>query len=197
MPPHHVVLRADAQPGTPALVLRPWRTSDAGALVEVFRDPVLRRWTSHRVSDEADGVRWVESQQEGWASGRRFCFAVLEERPGPDDAGRLVGQVVLKEAAPGRPGAEVGYWTAAHARGRGVAPRALRALTAWASDTFAPTGLTRLELLHQVDNAASCRVAEKTGYVLDGTLPAAPPAFPLDGHRHVHIVTDPSQGVIR
>lgn len=38
--------------------------------------------------------------------------------------------------------------------------------------------------MHQVDNPASCRVAEKAGYRLDRVLPAVPP-FPLDGHLHV------------
>ena len=63
--------------------------------------------------------------------------------------------------------------------------RALTALADWAFATFAHEGLTRLELLHQVDNTASCRVAEKSGFALSGLLPAAPPAFPLDGHRHI------------
>ncbi|WP_416982637.1 GNAT family N-acetyltransferase [Streptomyces sp. T028] len=192
MPPAPVSLRAAAHPDAPALTLRPWRPTDAPALAEALRDPVLRRWTSHRVSDETDGARWIESQQRAWASGRRFCFAVVEESSG-GRGDRLVGQVVLKDVTPGTPTAEVGYWTAAQARGRGVASRALLTLTDWASVTFAPTGLSRLALLHQVDNTASCRVAEKTGYALDGTLPAAPPAFPLDGHRHVRTVTAPPQ----
>ncbi|MEU1183552.1 GNAT family N-acetyltransferase [Streptomyces sp. NPDC005820] len=202
MPPTPVALRATAHPDAPALALRPWRPADVPALLDALRDPVLRRWTGHRVDDEAEGARWIESQREGWASGRRFCFAVVEERPveerpAGETGDRLVGQVVLKTAGPGAPTAEVGYWTAAGARGRGVAPRALLTLTEWACATFAPTGLGRLELLHQVDNEASCRVAEKTGYVLDGVLPAAPPGFPLDGHRHVRIVTEPSRVVTR
>lgn len=54
-----------------------------------------------------------------------------------------MGDVVLNDATSGKPAAEVGYWTAAHARGRGVAPRALNALTNWAFDTFAADGLER------------------------------------------------------
>jgi RimJ/RimL family protein N-acetyltransferase len=130
----------------------------------------------------------VQDQQRGWAAGEWFGFAVLEVRPGAD-RGQLVGNVILKEVVSGKGAAEVGYWTAAHARGRGVAPRALDALTGWAFDTFGPGGLGRLELLHQVDNLASCRVAEKSRYAFDSVLPAAPPAFPRDGHLHVRRAT--------
>ena len=179
-----VVLHADATPSAAALLLRPWCAKDVAALVEVFRDPVLRQWTSSVVENEADAARWVRGQERGWSAGERFGFAVLETRSGPAD-GQLVGHVVLKEAVAGRPSAEVGYWTAAHARGRGVAPRALEALSGWAFDALGADGLERLELLHQVDNPASCRVAHKSGYNLDGVLPAAPPSFPREGHLHI------------
>jgi RimJ/RimL family protein N-acetyltransferase len=178
-----VLLRSAATPSAPAIVLRPWRTDDVPALVEAYRDPALRRWTTGTVDDEAGAARWVGVQERGWAAGDRFGFAVLETWPGAEH--RPAGHVVLKDVAPGKPSAEVGYWTVAHARGRGVASRALEALTGWAFDLLGPGGLRRLELLHQVDNPASCRVAGKSGYALDRILPAAPPGFPLDGHRHV------------
>ncbi|MFB6843195.1 GNAT family N-acetyltransferase [Streptomyces sp. NPDC056361] len=184
-----VTLRAAATPALPALVLRPWSARDIPSLIEACRDPLLRHWTSHRVDDEADGARWLETQQAGWATGERFAFAVLEEGPGAEE-GALVGNTVLKGVAPGRPAAEVGYWTAAHARGKGVATRALEVLTQWAFGTFGPGGLERLDLLHQVDNPASCRVASKSGYAFDRVLAATPPAFPRDGHLHVRRAGD-------
>lgn len=178
-----VTLRACATASAPALLLRPWTPGDVAALVEAYRDPVLRRWTRLPVENDRDAVRWLTVQRRGWATGKRLSFAVLEPRPG--GAGdRLVANVVLKRTDPIRPSAEVGYWTAARARGRGVAPRALEALTGWAFETFAADGLDRLELLHQVDNPASCRVAEKSRYAFDRVLPARPP-FPADGHLHV------------
>ncbi|MFE2972747.1 GNAT family N-acetyltransferase [Streptomyces sp. NPDC059340] len=173
-----------ATPASPALVLRPWCMEDVAALVEACRDPGLRRWTSHVVDSDADGARWVRAQQRSWTAEDRFSFAVLEAQSGPV-RGQLLGNVVLKEVASGKPAAEVGYWTAAHARGRGVAPRALDALTSWAFGTFAADGLKRLELLHQEDNLASCRVAQKSRYAFDSVLPAAPPSFPRDGHLHI------------
>ncbi|MFD8642619.1 GNAT family N-acetyltransferase [Streptomyces zaomyceticus] len=179
-----VVLQVAATPASPALVLRPWRMEDVAALVEMSRDPELRQLASPVVDNDAEGARWVQTQQRGWAAGDRFGFAVLEEQRGSVRE-QLVGNVVLKEVASGKPAAEVGYWTAAHARGRGVAPRALEALTNWAFDTFEADGLERLELLHQVDNLASCRVAQKSGYDFDSILPAAPPAFPRHGHLHI------------
>ena len=179
-----LLLRAPAASSAPALVLHPWCAPDAPALVEAYRDPALRRWTRSSVDDDAGAALWVRAQQRGWAEGDRFAFAVLETQT-EQATGRLVGHVVVKEVARGTTSAEVGYWTAAHARGRGVASRALAVVTRWAFDTPVPGGLERLELLHQVDNTASCRVAHRCGYELTGVLPAAPPAFALDGHLHV------------
>ncbi|MFD7961866.1 GNAT family N-acetyltransferase [Streptomyces zaomyceticus] len=178
-----VLLTAPATPTAPALLVRPWHVDDVAELVEVYRDPDLRRRVRVPMEHEADGLAWVEAQQKGWATGARFCLAVVEDSFGSEPQ-RLAGSVVLKEVASGKPGAEVGYWTAAASRGRGVAPRALEALTGWAFDAFEADGLERIELLHQVDNPASCRVAEKCGYAFDRLLPAMPPEFPLDGHLH-------------
>lgn len=156
---------------------------DADALVEAYADPLLRRWTRMPVTSPADAHRWLAAQHDGWTTGERFSFAVL------DDAGNLLGNVALKRPDPTGERAEVGYWTAAVARGRGVAPAAVRALTSWAFDRFAAEGLHRLELLHQVDNVASCRVAQKAGFRWEATLPPHPP-FPREGHLHVRHVAD-------
>ncbi|MEU0075299.1 GNAT family N-acetyltransferase [Streptomyces sp. NPDC006332] len=180
-----VRLEAPATSTAPPLALRPWHPADATGLAAVFRDDeALRRWAPGGPHDEASALDWVSRQRRLGESGERLSFAVVEPR---DRAigGRLVGHVVVKRGARDSGSAEVGYWTAAHARGRGVAPRALRTLTDWVFASFPDSEVTRLELLHQVDNTASCRVADKCGYVFEALLPAAPPAFPLDGHRHV------------
>ncbi|MFK4070551.1 GNAT family N-acetyltransferase [Streptomyces sp. NPDC029674] len=180
-----VILQTAERSPTPALLLRPWSMDDTPALVEVFRDPTMRRWipAATAVETEGDAQQWVRYEQDGWATGERFGFAVLEARP-DSSHGQLLGGVLLKEAAAGKESAEVGYWTSAPARGKGVASRALETLTDWAFNTMGADGLKHLELLHQVDNVASCRVAEKTGFNFDRVLTAAPPAFPLEGHVH-------------
>jgi hypothetical protein len=73
---------------------------DVAALVEVSRDPVLRQWTSSVVDNDADGARWVQAQQQGWAAGDRFGFAVLEIQPG--SVREQVDHVAAFVAAPAR-----------------------------------------------------------------------------------------------
>ncbi|MEU6921835.1 MULTISPECIES: GNAT family N-acetyltransferase [unclassified Streptomyces] len=177
----------DDDPGTftlsaGPLLLRPWLAEDAPALIEAHRDPTMRAMLLTRITDEAEAEQWLREQRRGRKSGSRFGFAVVDR----DHGGALVGNVALKYPGPGSGSAEVGYWTAAPARGRGIAPLALGALGDWAFGAFAGDGLTRLELMHQVDNKASCRVAEKSGYGFAEVLPARPP-WPRDGHRHVRL----------
>lgn len=162
-----------------ALVLRPWLPGDLMVLLAAHRDPAIRAGSRTPVADEEAAVRWLRAQDEGRASGLRHSFAVVDTALGDEP----IGNVALVHPARGSDSAEVGYWTAAHARGRGVAPQALEALTGWAFAAFAGDGLVRLDLLHQVDNEASCRVAVKAGYDFAAVLPAHPP-WPLDGHRH-------------
>ena len=61
-----------------------------------------------------------------------------------------------------------GYWTTPGSRGHGVASEALAALTDRTSEVLDTDGLQYIELLRQVGNRSSCRVAEKYGYGLTG-----------------------------
>ncbi|WP_431684089.1 GNAT family N-acetyltransferase [Kitasatospora sp. KL5] len=68
------------------------------------------------------------------------------------------------------------------ARGRGAAVEATRRLSRWALEDL---GLHRLTLCHSVANPASCRVAEKAGYVLEGTVRSA--LLHADGWHDQHL----------
>ncbi|MFE9533470.1 GNAT family N-acetyltransferase [Streptomyces sp. NPDC006691] len=213
-------LRVAATGASGALVLRPWRTSDAQTVIEAYGDPEISRWTTKPIAGRADALRWLDIQRRGTESGTRLSFAVCaahERNPqhaerlerlqqaeraysaDPADArdsaaradqvqpqgGTILGNISLRwSEASGPEAAEVGYWVMAHARGQGVAPRAVEALSTWALENFAGDGLRRIKLIHQVDNLASCRVAAKTGYHFERILPAEPP-YPRDGHLHV------------
>ena len=157
------------------LTLRPWMEQDAPALIAAAGDPLLQRFTTIRVAGTEEALRWLAVQDDSRRAGVRYSFAVLGA------AGDLVGSVVLRDPA-GE--AEVGYWTVAAARGRGVASRALGSLTRWAFVTF--PAITRVRLLHQVDNPGSCRVAVKSGYAYERTLPPFGP-YPQEGHLHLRV----------
>lgn len=187
----NITLRVDATPSAPALLLRPWGEADLGPLIEAFRDPALRRGASGPMESAEDVRAWLELQGRGWITGERLAFAVRAEYPGPG-GGRLAGSVVIKRDVSGQGATEAGYWTAAHARGCGVATRALETVTRWTFETFAADGLESINLLHQVDNPASCRVAEKARYEFCQVLPAQPPTFPRPGHLHVRQAGSPA-----
>lgn len=172
-----------------ALRLRPWRLDDLSALLTAHRDPMLRRWLATSLADETAARQWLHAQAAGWASATRFSFAVVAD----EDDGPPVGHVVVKAGTAGV--AEVGYWTAPAVRGQGIAARALDTASRWALGTQNLVRLTRLDLLHAKNNRASCRVAEKCGFLLHDLPPAAPPAFPNSGHRHV-LTTSKDQVVV-
>jgi RimJ/RimL family protein N-acetyltransferase len=189
-------LVVNATATTPGLLLRLWAEQDVPALVEAHRDRLMRRWLLHPITSAEQARRVIEARTADARGGTGFSFAILETAA-DGEAKRVVGGVSLRLRAAGAAGAgasraqaataEVGYWVAAPARGRGVAPRALDAACEWAFSTIDNPPLRRLELIHAVGNRASCRVAEKAGFTLSAVLPPLPPQFPADGHLHVRV----------
>jgi RimJ/RimL family protein N-acetyltransferase len=189
------------------LLLRPWRAADMRAvLTEMDREyperglhahpdtyrPERRGWTGP--ADEQEAGEWLAGQDRGWRDGNWLSFAVLEHEQ-PAGAYRLAGHVGLKALMPDHrvsrgESAEVSYWTAVAARGRGIASAALQTVTGWAFDSFATDGLRQVRLVHDLDNHASCRVAEKSGYAFQEISPAKPPPWFSAAHVHTRCVSD-------
>jgi RimJ/RimL family protein N-acetyltransferase len=146
------------------VALRPWRRSDADALVAICQDPEIPRWTVvPSPYSEADAHGFLVAQSERRTAGEAAPFAVVEA----DDRGAVLGsvEVTLQDWRNGR--GEVGYWVASWARGRGVARRSVVLVSRWA---FAELGLQRLELLVEPENEASQHVADAVGYTREGLL---------------------------
>ncbi|ANP54034.1 RimJ/RimL family protein N-acetyltransferase [Streptomyces griseochromogenes] len=174
------VLARTPQPTLPTgdgLVLRPWRASDAPAVHAAFQDPVLHQWHIKSCDSEDEAAAWIEEWRSSWEGEDNAQWAVVEE-----DTDELLGRVALRQIMLGDGVAEVAYWTVAQARGRGVAARSTTTLTRWA---FEEIGLHRLELLHATANEASCRVAAKTGFALEGTKRSA--CLHADGWHDMHL----------
>jgi RimJ/RimL family protein N-acetyltransferase len=159
------------------LLLRPWRAEDAPAVHAAFQDPVLHQWHVRSCDSVAEAADWIAEWQRCWERERDAQWAVVAP-----DTGRLLGRVALRQILLADGVAEIAYWTVARARGRGVAARATTALTRWA---FEEIGFHRLELLHATGNQASCRVAGKTGFALEGTKRSA--LLHPDGWHDMHL----------
>ncbi|PXX61595.1 RimJ/RimL family protein N-acetyltransferase [Nocardia tenerifensis] len=158
------------------LLLRPWTTGDAPAVFEAFSDPSIQRWHVRSASSIAEVEGWLEAWAGAWSTAAAANWAVTDVT-----TGRLVGRASLKGLALADGQAEVAYWTMPAARGRAVTPRAIAAVTTWAFGV----GFHRLQLTHSVANKASCRVAAKLGYALEGTLRSA--GLHVDGWHDMHL----------
>ncbi|MDX3458560.1 GNAT family N-acetyltransferase [Streptomyces sp. ME02-8801-2C] len=174
-----MTLTVECTPTASALTLRPRQDSDIAIVVAAHCDEAMRRWLMRPINDEDEARAWLADQNTGWADGTHLSWAVEED-------GAVVGYFVIKAANPPETLATgVGYWTVAEARGKGIASRCVEAATKWlfGGQDFMPAD--EIELLHAVGNEGSCRIAQKCGYVLDSVLPALPPEFPDEGHRHL------------
>jgi RimJ/RimL family protein N-acetyltransferase len=143
------------------LRLRPYRADDLETLVASIDEETVR-WLSH--------VPWPYAEDAGrgflaFAAGSWLAhqahFAIASA-----DTDVLVGGLNIDIDLPHAIG-EVGYRVNPGARGRGVATVALGLAVEWA---FGALRLSRLDLGADTRNAASLRVAAKSGFRREGTL---------------------------
>lgn len=160
LPKGHLRDREQPRLATGDVVLRPWSEHDGAFVVTAFADPAIQFWHGRTVDDLDEGRAFARACAQGWADDTDARF-VLEHD------GRPVGQVALRDVDLPTGWAELSYWVLPEARGAGIAVTAVRALATWAFDDL---GMHRLEILHAVGNLPSCRVAEKAGFTLEGTL---------------------------
>jgi RimJ/RimL family protein N-acetyltransferase len=167
--------------------LRPPRESEAADLLALAADPGVRLYTPR-----LNGVATEEDAREQlrlWAAwDDRIVFSILEST-----TERYAGHVMLFRFDEENRSAEIGYRIAPWTRGRGAASTAVRCVTGWA---FATLDLARITLIHSVGNDASCRVAEKNGYLLEGVQRSESrggDGLLHDTHLHARLATDPDR----
>ena len=146
---------------TGRLILRRPVPTDAEAMFARWaQDPEVTRylvWRPHTSLDDSRAhiARCVQS----WENGREFVW-LLEEK----GSGRLAGSIATR---PDQHGVNVGYLVARDCWGRGFMPEALRAVTEW---WLSQPGVFRVWATCDIENPASARVLEKSGFTLEGTL---------------------------
>jgi len=145
------------------IVLRPKRSEDIPALVAACQDLQIPRFT--RVPDdygEAEARAWLQESERQRRQGNGMDLLAWDA-----ETDALVGSVGLNAVDWADLRANIGYWSAADARGGGVATRATRMLARW---TLNSLGMQRVQIYADVVNLASQRVAERAGFTKEGIL---------------------------
>jgi RimJ/RimL family protein N-acetyltransferase len=143
--------------------LREPAARDLDAVVAACQDPMVQRYTRVPTPyEEADGRAFI-----GGSAGRRVLGQSLELVIAARGDDRLLGMIGIIADRHDALRAEIGYWVAPDARGRGIATRALGLLAPWCVTSG---GFARLDLQAATSNEASLRVAERCGFVREGVM---------------------------
>ena len=154
--------------------LRDWQDDDAEWYVRQVRDPEILRFTTERASlTAAEFLRALEGLRH---NDNALGFVAVDAESGA----RLANVAAVRQGAV----AEVSYWVAVEARGRGVASHALKLLCERTAESWP---VTEIRLWTYSGNTASGRVAEKAGFTRMPT-----PATKADSGRSV--ATKPDSG---
>ncbi len=125
------------------------------------RDPLVPRFTGVPENQTEEQLRaFIDSH----AGGEALSLVIADS-----ESDEFLGAVGLMRFDWPKRRAEIGYWLAPAARGRGIATHAVRLLSRWA---LGDLGLMRLDLHTDTDNLASQRVAERCGFTREGLLHA-------------------------
>ncbi len=147
---------------------RPLTLEDAPRVAELLsaNREFLAPWEPVRAEDyyTVEGQRAVtRALLEQHAQGRALPHVIV------DPAGAVVGRITLNDIVRGPfLNAHLGYWLDQEHTGRGLATGAVRAISRLA---FEELGLHRIQAGTLVDNLASQRVLERTGFVRFGLAP--------------------------
>ena len=143
--------------------LRAYRESDLPAFFAMHADPVAMRYGSHPPWTHVEQAREkFDSSLHDNAPDRQVCWAIADRHHD-----RMLGRVALFHVNAAQRLADVGYMLQRDSWGRGLA----REATALALDhAFDGLGLRRVEADIDPRNLASCRLAERLGFVREGLL---------------------------
>jgi RimJ/RimL family protein N-acetyltransferase len=146
------------------VTLRPWgEPGDVEAITAACNDRAIAEFLDQIPSPytEKDARAYIELCQAGWRRGTMTNFAIVE-------GGIPVGSLGVRWLDGLDEGtAEVGYWMAPGARGRGACTRAVRLVSRWVLEDG---GASRLQLRAAEENVASNKVAQKAGFKREGVL---------------------------
>jgi RimJ/RimL family protein N-acetyltransferase len=146
------------------ITLRPRTLADVDAQM-AGQDELYERWLEWDPPSRENVTAMIVASSEAWSTGlRRYDFGVVDA-----STGQLIGNALANHIDPLLDDGEVNvaYGVFPAWRGRGTAGRVVELLCEWLAES---NDVTRAVLKIDVDNVASRIVAERLGFVLDGTI---------------------------
>jgi ribosomal-protein-serine acetyltransferase len=157
-------LQAIALEISPTLHARPAIISDATALADLVRKNLTQICTYLPAVAALATVAGAKNHLERVAE-LAVREELLEWHLFSDDA--LCGSLRINHIEKESHKVSIGYFVGADHQGRGIATKAVRAIAAYC---FNSLNVNRIELRCATDNLPSMRVAERCGFVREGTL---------------------------
>jgi RimJ/RimL family protein N-acetyltransferase len=147
-----------------SIELRPVSEAGVPAFVEAFQDPAIAEGAYHgQIAATEEAMRpYLKRNAERMETGDGVLLGVWEA-----GAERLSGQTMLFNIDWNERTAELGFWIAPWARGRGLSEPALRLTLGFAFDHL---GIERVYGLTGVDNVAAQRAMQRAGLSREGVL---------------------------
>src|SRR3954471_15048799 len=142
-------------------VIRPWRMSDAEAVVRHANNVNVARQLRDRFPHPYSRANAQAFLKSAVSTSDSTNLAIEVD----GDAAGAIGYVVGTDVE--RFSAEIGYWLGEAHWGRGIATEALMLVTDY---VFSSANLLRLFAVPFADNLGSIRVLEKAGYVREAIL---------------------------
>lgn len=147
--------------GRDGIKLRWLTADDTPALLEIFSDPEVVRYTSLPVHEtEADVQRLLGNIENGFQDGSLFQWGI-------EHGGRIVGTCTLAEINRAHKRATLGFILGRAFWGRRIVSRAVPLLVGFA---FLQLKLHRLEADADPRNTASIRALERMGFQREGLM---------------------------
>ena len=142
--------------------LRPLKNTDAVVFQEAFAEEESARYfTQQRLQGFRDAKALIE-----WLCESGEYYAIVKQ-----SGSQVIGLIGIRERKEAPAVFRISYMIFKGHRGRGVAPKAIRALTSMCMER---EEVKRIEAAIRPDNIKSLRCIEKAGYVMSGIIDAEP-----------------------
>ena len=148
------------------VILREVKAEDIEDIYQGAQDPLIPKFTTVPPNYSIDLAKnFVAKAPTSFANQTELIFTIVNS--GKENNEKFAGVISLHTIDHGNHRAEIGYWLAKSARGKGVGKTAVELLTEFGLLTI---GFKRIEAMVNIENEASRKLLLSAGYEFEGVL---------------------------